>query len=138
MEDKYMNIVVVEDSVIIQMQLVTMLSAIKGVRIAGLAGTENDAVNLIKSAKPDLILMDISLERGTGLNVLRTIRNSGNTSKVLMLTNHTESRFRQLSLTLGANGYFDKTKELDQVLVLIKKWQLEASAKEDEEASEVF
>lgn len=133
-----MNIVVVEDSVIIQMQLVTMLSAIKDVRIAGLAGTENDAVNLIKSTKPDLILMDISLERGTGLNVLRTIRNSGNTSKVLMLTNHTESRFRQLSLTLGANGYFDKTKELDQVLVLIKKWQLEASAKEDEEASEVF
>jgi DNA-binding NarL/FixJ family response regulator len=133
-----MNIVVVEDSVIIQMQLVTMLSAIPGVRIAGLAGTENDAVNVIRSAKPDLILMDISLERGTGLNVLRTIRNCGITSKVLMLTNHTESRFRELSLRLGANGYFDKTKELDKVLVLIRKWQLEASAKEDEETSEIF
>lgn len=116
-----MNIVVVEDSIVIQMHLISMLAMIEGVHVVGQATTEDGAFQIIEKLRPDLVLMDISLETGTGINVLRKMRRADNTAQVLMLTNHNEGRFRELSMELGAQGYFDKTKEIDLAFAKISE-----------------
>ncbi|MFC7297481.1 response regulator [Herminiimonas aquatilis] len=115
-----MNIALVDDSTMVRANLTSLLTKLPGVHVVGHAASEDEAVALINLKLPDLVLMDISLERGTGLDALRRIRLTGNASRVWMLSNHTASRYRELGNQLGAEEFFDKGIELEQLVAEIK------------------
>jgi two-component system invasion response regulator UvrY len=117
-----MNVLLVEDSIMIRAHMTSVLANIAGVRVVGHAGSEDEAVDLIKSVQPDVILMDFSLEVGNGINVLRRVRTAGCTSRVMMLSNNMTEHLRALSIELGAHRYFDKGRELDKAIEQIKDW----------------
>jgi DNA-binding NarL/FixJ family response regulator len=116
-----MNVVLVEDSIMIRAHMTTVLSKI-GVNVVGHAGAEDDAVEMIMSRRPDVVLMDFSLELGNGLNVLKRIREAGSRTRVIMLSNHNTEYLRTLSIELGAHRYFDKGHELNKAITQIEDW----------------
>ena len=71
--------------------------------------------------QPDLVVIDISLDSGTGFDVLRVLqeRNLVPAAVKVVLTNHANDEYEALSLRLGANRFFDKSAEISQVLALI-------------------
>jgi DNA-binding NarL/FixJ family response regulator len=115
-----MKIVVVEDSAVIRKHLVAALLAIPGVIILGEAESEQAALELIPRVSPEVVILDLSLSPGSGFNVLRGLRNIGNTAEVFVLTNQTHEQYRQLSEELGAAGFYDKSIGVEQILERIR------------------
>lgn len=115
-----MKIVVVEDSAVIRKHLVALLEAISDVTVTGESESEQAALELIPQLAPDIVILDLNLSPGSGFNVLRGLRNIGNSAKIFVLTNQTHDRYRQKSMELGADGFYDKTMGLEEVLDRIK------------------
>ncbi len=115
-----MNIVLVEDSERIRVQLRKLLDTLPGVRVVGEASTEQDGIELIEQLKPDLVLLDLHLKYGNGMNVLEAVRTAGVNSKVFVLTTQPAPAYRELCIALGAADYFDKTADMSRLMDVLR------------------
>ena len=111
-----MKIVVVEDSAVIRKHVIALLESVSGVSVVGEAASEQAALKLIPTVQADVVILDINLTPGNGFNVLKALRASGNTAEIFVFTNQTLEQYRQMSKTLGANGFYDKTRDIETML----------------------
>jgi len=108
-----MKLFIVDDSQMIYEGLNTLLSSLRNVEIIGQAGTEREAVALIESLRPDAVILDIRLQSGNGIDVLRKIKNTDAPSPVvIILTNYPYPQYRKKCLALGADYFLDKVDDL--------------------------
>ena len=114
---KKLRIVIVEDSAIIRARLAESLTEIPSLEIVGLAETEQEAVALLRGAEWDAAVLDLQLKKGTGLGVLKALAQVPKPahSKVIVFTNYAFPQYRERSLTLGADYFFDKSREFHRV-----------------------
>ncbi len=106
-----MKVFLVEDSPILRERLEKMLSAIPGAQTVGHAPTAREAIAGIESAKPDVVVLDIQLEEGTGFDVMRAVRAVAPQVRFYVLTNFAHEGYRRMAEKLGARGFFDKSRE---------------------------
>lgn len=103
----------------IRRQLVQRLESRPALRVVGEAGDEAQALALIARTAPQIVLLDLSLaEGGSGLAVLKALRRQGFAGQIHVLSHQTEA-YRQAVLGAGADGFFDKAGELDQLMDLL-------------------
>jgi len=82
-----------------------------------------EAEKLIETEKPDLIILDILLPKEDGLTLLQRLRDKGNTTNVVILSNFEDNIFRQKAKLLDVKDYFLKTDYTPgQIVELIKKY----------------
>jgi len=81
----------------------------------------NEAVKLIASEKPDIVLLDMNMPGKSGIEVLHYIKEEGWICKVIMVTNHSNESYRKLCRDAGADGFLDKSKEFGLIPSLIEK-----------------
>ena len=115
-----MKIVLVEDSVIVRARLTLQLARIQGVQVVGHAASEDEAVEMINRKRPDLVLMDIGLESGNGIEALRRIRKSGNRTRVWILSNCSAPDYRELVRDQGVEHFFAKNSEIEQLMARVR------------------
>ncbi len=117
---KGLQVYVVEDSPIILRLLASTIAA-AGADLVGHSATAQRAINEISILQPDLILIDIGLDFGSGFDVLRVLQDRGTSqsAKKVVLTNHANPEYRSLCLRLGADHFFDKASDTWQVMALI-------------------
>ncbi|MCE4554946.1 response regulator [Roseateles cellulosilyticus] len=108
-----MNIFLVEDSVAIRRLLVRRLEALPGMRVVGEAAGERQAFALIRWARPDAVLVDLSLSSGSGLNLVGRLRTAGFAGRIAVLTSRDADVYRSACLGAGADAFYDKASELD-------------------------
>ena len=115
-----MNIFLVEDSGPVRERLAAMLSAIPGAKLVGTAEQADAAIREILTARPEVVVLDISLSGGSsGFDVLRGVRPAAPEIDFYMLSNFAAEPYRQLAQRLGAREFFDKSREFDRVRQLI-------------------
>ena len=112
-----LRIVIVEDSAIIRARLAESLTEIPNLEIVGLAETEQEAVTLLRDSDWDAAILDLQLKKGTGLGVLKALSLAPKPvhGKVIVFTNYAFPQYRERSLTLGADYFFDKSREFHRV-----------------------
>lgn len=115
-----MKIVVVEDSAVIRKHFIALLEAVSNVKVVGEAESEQAALDMIPALQPDIVILDVNLSPGNGFNVLKQLRASGNTAEIFVVTNQTHEQYRKMSVSLGANGFYDKSNGIENVLARIK------------------
>jgi DNA-binding NarL/FixJ family response regulator len=117
---KPLQVYIVEDSPIIRRLLASSVEAASA-ELIGYSTSAQKAIADLSVLQPDLILVDIRLDTGTGFDVLRALqeRNLLRTTVKVVLTNHANAEYESLSRRLGANRFFDKSAETSQVLALI-------------------
>ena len=117
---KLLQVYVVEDSPIIRRLLVSTIEA-AGAELVGSSAGAQSAIAELSVLQPDLIVVDISLSSGNGFDVLRALQERKLVPAAIkvVLTNHANAEYENLSLSLGANRFFDKSSETSQVLALI-------------------
>jgi DNA-binding NarL/FixJ family response regulator len=117
---KPLQVYVVEDSPIIRRLLASTIEA-AGAELVGSSAGAQSAIAELSVLRPDLILIDIRLSSGSGFDVLRALQERKLVSAAIkvVLTNHANAEYENLSLSLGANRFFDKSSETSQVLALI-------------------
>ena len=116
-----MKVLIVDDFGVVRNWIVTMLSDIEGVEVVGQATDAHAAVTAVRSLRPDVVILDIDMPHGSGLDVLREIKRSLNTAIVFMFSNMSDPQMRDRCLTAGADFFFDKTLEATRMIDFVKK-----------------
>ncbi|MBI5030954.1 MAG: response regulator transcription factor [Chloroflexi bacterium] len=117
-----MKVFLVDDSPEIRERLSGMLYGLKGVEIVGQADRAATAISSIRAIKPDVVLLDIQLiGHETGIDVLEQIEREKPAPKVIMLTNYPYPQYRKRCLEAGADFFFDKSIEFDDLVPVIQK-----------------
>lgn len=116
-----MQVFLVENSPLIVQRLSEMLSALPGVTVVGHAAGAKQAIEEILRLEPQIVLLDIELDEGTGIDVLFALRKRVPGIDAYVLTNHTLPALRELAARLGAKGYYDKTRDLQALRDLLAK-----------------
>jgi DNA-binding NarL/FixJ family response regulator len=96
-------------------RLTALLATVEGVQIIGSARTVSAAIRGIQHLSPDLVILDFQMPDGTGRDVLKAIKHSLVPSLVMMLTNISYPQFRMECMQWGADYFFDKSQEFEQV-----------------------
>jgi len=115
-----LRVFIVEDSPVIVDLLGRAVDAAGGT-VIGHSDSATEASAMLSLVQPDLIILDIKLKSGTGLDVLRSLQASGHARSAIKMvfSNHAEAQYRELSRQLGADAFFDKSAEGSQALELI-------------------
>ncbi len=117
---KPLQVYVVEDSPIIQRLLASTIAAAHAELVGHAAGAQK-AIADLALLQPDLIVVDLALDSGTGFDVLSVMqhRSLAQSAVKVVLTNRANAEYRDLSFRLGADSFFDKSADMSQVLALI-------------------
>lgn len=109
------NAYIVEDNDLIRDNLVETLTELAGIRTVGHSATEVDACSWLEQHPRawDLLVLDLFLEQGNGLGVLRKCRHRAAVQKVVVLSNYATDDIRRRCMDCGADAIFDKSTELD-------------------------
>ena len=87
--------------------------------VVGEASDAAEALSLLDSLQPDILLLDIALPGKSGIEVLRELRAKGSNTKVIILTMHQDELTVRRALMAGANAYIPKTEGIEVLLEAI-------------------
>ncbi|WP_287460001.1 response regulator transcription factor [Accumulibacter sp.] len=107
-----LSILIVDDSAVVRRMLREMLANVEGADVVGEFASPGPAIASIRSSPPDVVVLDIQLVNGSGLEILRAVGSSHPETKVLVFTNHAEDVYRRRCLEAGAHAFYDKKSDL--------------------------
>ncbi|MCI8550848.1 MAG: response regulator transcription factor [Lachnospiraceae bacterium] len=103
-----MNIIIVDDDKLVCMSLKTILQAEEGITVLATGGSGPEAVRLYEEYEPDILLMDIQMGGGSGLDAGEKILKSHPGARILFLTTFSDDEYIWRALTIGSKGYLIK------------------------------
>jgi DNA-binding NarL/FixJ family response regulator len=114
------KVFLVDDSALIRERVAAMLSACE-MDIVGAAQTPEASIDGILAAHPDVVVLDVQLEGGTGLQVLRAVRQAEPDIAFVVFSNNAGPAYRKRYLGEGAERFLDKTTEFDQLAIAVER-----------------
>ncbi len=108
MPEGKVTILIVDDHEVVRMGLRTLLERRPAFMVVGEAGTVGEAVQAAHQSQPDVVIMDIRLPDGNGVEACREIREERPQTKVIMLTSYADEEALYGSIMAGASGYLLK------------------------------
>ena len=115
-----LRIVLAEDHTILREGLRALLSADPDFEIIGEAQDGREAVRCVEKLEPDLLLMDLSMPRMSGMDAIREIKKRYPEIKIIALTVHKTEEYLLNTLQAGADGYVLKDATHDELVLAIK------------------
>jgi two-component system, NarL family, response regulator DevR len=103
-----LRLLVVDDHEVVREGLVSMLSRRPNFQVVAEAGTAADSIELARKFKPDLVIMDVRLPDGSGIEACREIRSEMPETKVVILTSYPDEEAVFSAIIAGASGYLLK------------------------------
>jgi DNA-binding NarL/FixJ family response regulator len=102
------RILVADDHAVVREGIRHVLAAQHGFDIAGEAASGQEAVKLAGECEPDVVVLDVSMPGGTGLEVIADVRRAAPQARVLILSVHDEAEYVLQAVRAGADGYLRK------------------------------
>ena len=115
-----MKVLIVDDSELMRKRLSEMISQVEGVEIVGKAERSQEAIEAIQKLKPNVVILDIKMPGGSGIGVLEHIKKNNTNTKVIMFTNYPYPQYRKKCMDLGADYFFDKSTEFEEVVEVLR------------------
>ncbi|MGC2404060.1 MAG: response regulator transcription factor [Acidobacteriaceae bacterium] len=112
---------IVDDHPLLRQGLALMINREQGLAVCGEAADAQDAMRQIGMLKPDIVIIDISLNGPDGLDLLKSLRILHPDLPVLILSMHDESIYAERALRAKANGYIMKHEATEKVLVAVRR-----------------
>jgi len=116
-----MKVLIADDSDIVRERLAYLLGDVRGVEIVGQAEDAVEGSSLAEALKPDVTILDVRMPRGSGVDVLRSIKRDNPAATVIILTNFVDPEARQLCLAQGADYFFDKSIEFEKAVQVLRE-----------------
>jgi DNA-binding NarL/FixJ family response regulator len=114
------RVYLVEDSELVRDRLRRLLETLDNVRVVGTATNPRAALDGILAAVPNLVVIDMQLEGGNGLEVLQGLARAGSAAVRVIFANAVSAPVSQASLAAGAKYVLDKTTELRTLLQTVQ------------------
>jgi len=119
--ESVVRVFIADDLPAVRERLAELIAEIGGAEVVGSAGTPPEAIAGIFAARPDVVLLDVQLDRGTGLDVLRAVHARRPDIVFVVLTNHVQPQYREAYLRAGARHFFDKTTEFKRIAAVLQR-----------------
>jgi DNA-binding NarL/FixJ family response regulator len=115
------KVLIVDDHTLMRQGLCQILSMESDIEVVGEAKDGEECLQLVKSLRPDVTLLDLNMPNMNGIIALRKLKDMDQTTKVLILTFHEEVEYIYETFNLGANGYLVKDVESDVLISGIRE-----------------
>lgn len=114
------RVLIADDQQLFRELLVHMLEGSKDIEVAGVAMDAKEARELAASCNPDVILMDVLMPEGGGIEAIRRIRSDGSGAKILVLSAKAGEEAVKEALAEGADGYVLKTIGRNELVLAVR------------------
>ncbi len=115
------QILVVDDHPIVREGLRRLIDQEKDLAVCGEAESVAEAEAAIRKLKPDLIIVDITLKQGDGIDLVKETRAKNPQLPILVLSMHDEVIYAERVVSAGANGYIMKQADSDELLRAMRR-----------------
>jgi DNA-binding NarL/FixJ family response regulator len=115
-EDRPVRVLICDDHEVVREGLRTLFSKQPGLSVVGEAATVKEAIQAAARSKPDVVIMDVRLPDGNGIEACRAIREARPETGVIMLTSYADDEALFSSILAGAAGYLLKDAKSQAVL----------------------
>ena len=116
-----MKVVLVDDHEVVRQGLKTLINGEEDLDVVGEAGDVDNAIRQVGYHTPDVVVMDVRLPDGTGVEACREIRSRWPDVKVLMLTSYADEEALVSSIMAGASGYVLKRIDSGDLVDAVRK-----------------
>ena len=114
------KIIIAEDHTILRDGLQAMLSFYAEFNVVGTAGDGLEAIRRVESHQPDLLLIDLSMPRMSGMDAIRDIKKRFPQTRIIALTVHKTDEYILATLQAGADGYVLKDASREELILAIR------------------
>ena len=114
------KILIVDDHPLVREGLALRISTQQDMIVCGEAATEQEALAQARTTSPDLVIVDICLQSGHGIDVIKQIKSRHPAVKMLVLSAYRESLYAERALRAGALGYLNKQESNEKLLDAIR------------------
>ncbi len=115
------RVLIVDDHPIVRHGLARMIEASPDLAVCGEVETVADAKHAIRELEPDVVIVDLTLGQGDGLELVRDVRAQRPGLPMLVLSMHEESIYAERMVAAGARGYIMKEAASDQLLIALRR-----------------
>lgn len=115
------RILVVDDHPLFREGIEQMINRTPGLKVCGEAANNTEAMKAVAELKPDLVLVDISLDGGDGIDLIKTLKAKYEHLPILVVSMHNEALYAERALRAGALGYVMKSESARTVKAAISK-----------------
>lgn len=114
-QERDIRVVVVDDHPLFQIGITSLLGTLERIEVVGSAASEAEAITVVLELEPDVVLMDLDLGGGSGIDATRAILRERPETAVLVLTMLGDDESLFASVRAGARGYLLKTAAPEEV-----------------------
>lgn len=115
-EPRRITIMIVDDHEIVRQGLKAVIGAQRDMEIVAETGQAHEVVPLFAGSRPDLVLMDLRLRGGSGLDAIRALRATFAASRIVVLSNYGSEEHVFQAIAAGAQGYLMKDGDASQIV----------------------
>lgn len=115
------KLLIVDDHPIVRRGLRQLVASQADLDVCGEASGEDDAFEQVKANHPDIVVIDLSLESGHGLDLIGRIKSHDRNIKMLVSSMHDESIYAERVLRCGASGYINKKEAPEKIVDAIRE-----------------
>ena len=115
------QLMIVDDHPVVRQGLRTMVDAEHDLQVCGEAEGMSDAMQMYFDHKPQMLVVDLSLENGSGLELIKELIAIDENLKILVCSMHDEELFAERALHAGAKGYINKQEATEQLITAIRQ-----------------
>ncbi len=116
-----LKVYIVEDSPYVRNSLLRAIKDISGVEVIGQSENEKSAIDFLSLNEFDVCILDYYLPDGNGIDIIRKIKPQKNLSLYIIISNIVDEPLRKFILRSGADYFFDKSNEIDELFQLLEK-----------------
>ena len=120
-ETKRARALIVDDHPAVREALALRISRQPDMKVCGEAADMRDALRLIADSEPDVAVVDISLKTGSGIDLIKRIKDRSDRVRILVWSMHSESLYAERALRAGALGYVNKDQATDRIVEAIRR-----------------
>ncbi len=113
------SVVIVEDHQLVREMWVQLFSERDDIEIVGKTGDFDDAIEMIKNKRPNIVLLDINLPVSSGMEAVPLIRKFSPGSRIIAVSMHNQPAYAKKMLQMGAKGYVTKNSSHQEMLVAV-------------------
>jgi DNA-binding NarL/FixJ family response regulator len=114
------TVLIVDDHAVVRSGLRLLLEAESDIDVVGEAGTAREAVFEARSSKPDVVLMDVAMPGGSGIDVIPQLLHEAPETKILMLSMQDDPNYVRQAFEAGASGYVLKEAADAEVVAAVR------------------
>lgn len=116
---KKISVIIVEDHQMVREMWSQLFEVKKEIEVVGKSGGFDEAIDLIKLKRPDIVLLDINLPNASGLDAVPLIRKFSPGTRIIAVSMHSQPAYAKKMLQMGAKGYVTKNSSHEEMFTAI-------------------